>query len=105
MKNTVTEYDFRDAFLRSESLKDRYSYEGLTALFDYLDNIDEETGHQTEFYPVDIAMRWSEMTLDEIRNDYTETETLTDDELIEWLEDRCEVIRMEGTTDLIISEF
>lgn len=105
MINTVTKYDFRQAFLSSDTYKNNFSYNGLTALFNYLDELDEETGHQTEFDLVAIACTYSELTLDEIRDSYEDAEDLDDDELIDWLEDRCQVIRIEGTTDLIISEF
>ena len=33
----VSVYDFRDRFLSSDTYKNNFSYEGLTALYDYLE--------------------------------------------------------------------
>ena len=57
---TVTESVFVDAFRQSESRKDSFSYDGLSALFAYLDSMDEDTGISTELDIVAIDCEYSE---------------------------------------------
>ena len=43
-------YQFREAF-RLAGRMDQFSYEGLEVLFDYLDNLSEDTGEPIELDP------------------------------------------------------
>jgi len=55
MKNTVTEYEFRDTMVASG-----FSYDGATALFEWYEQCEAESGAQEEFYPVAIRGDWDE---------------------------------------------
>ena len=46
MKQTVNEYEFRDAFLGSDTYKNKFSYDGLTALFEWMEEYEESTGSE-----------------------------------------------------------
>lgn len=55
-------YSFRSAFMESDTFKDNFSAEGLKALFEYLEEIEEATGQEMEFDMVAIACDFSEYT-------------------------------------------
>ena len=62
MRNTVTEYELRD-----EMIKHGFSYEGATALFDYLEGVDEDL----EFDPIAFRCDFTEYkNLDEFYLEY-----------------------------------
>ncbi len=57
MKDTITIYQFRD-----EMIKDKFgfSYEGATALFEYLMDLEDDTGSEFEFDPIVFSCAWTE---------------------------------------------
>ena len=57
--------DFRDAF-RSAGRKDQFSYEGLTALFDYLDELDPSF----ELDVIALCCDYAEDTAEDIAKNY-----------------------------------
>ena len=46
MKTTVNFYDFKEAF--EQMRPDNFTRDGLVALFDYLEEYEESTGHEIE---------------------------------------------------------
>lgn len=70
MKTTVSKYDFREAFrtLRPGN----FSYEGLGELFDYIEQLEEDTGHpEVELDVIAFCVDYSEYeSLEEINADY-----------------------------------
>jgi len=77
MIETVTKSTFIDWFRRYR--EDNFSYMGLDALFDYLEEFEEDTGTQIEFDPIAICCDFSEYdSLEEIIEDYDSIETLED---------------------------
>ena len=73
MKQTVTKSMFRDAF---QSIRpENFTYEGLGALYDYLEEIDENM----EFDVIAICCDFSEYeTLEAITQDYQDIEDMED---------------------------
>ena len=69
MKQTVNLHDFRDAFYRM-GRKDQFSYEGLEVLFDYLDELEQEIGEETELDVIALCCDYAESTIDELISDY-----------------------------------
>jgi hypothetical protein len=68
MKQNVNFSTFQTAF---ENLRpNNFSYEGLTALFDYLEAYEEDTGEQIELDVIALCCDYSEMTELEIRSAY-----------------------------------
>ena len=59
MKQTVNSSDFVDAF-RTHNRMDQFSYEGLKALFEYLEQHEEDTGEETELDVIAICCDFSE---------------------------------------------
>jgi len=89
MKQSVNSYDFHRAF---EQLRpDNFSYDGLEALFEYFEQLEDDIGEEIELDVIAICCDYSEMTLEEINQDYMrEYETI--DEAIEDLSDETTVI-------------
>lgn len=59
MKTTITQSMFIDAF-RDCGRESQFSYAGLCALFEYLDDLDEQCGTETELDPIAICCDFSE---------------------------------------------
>lgn len=58
MKETVTESRFLEAF---KTLRpDNFSRPALIALFDYLDQQEQDLGEETEFDPIALCCEWTE---------------------------------------------
>lgn len=66
---TVDLYQFREAF-RSMNRQDQFSYEGLEVLFDYLDNLSEDTGEPIELDVVALCCEYYESSIEELIEDY-----------------------------------
>jgi hypothetical protein len=82
MIETVTKSTFIDSFRSSDTYKDNFSYMGLDALYDYLEEFEEDTGEQIQFDLVAICCDFSEYdSLEEIIEDYDSIETLEDLEM------------------------
>ena len=98
MKQTINVHQFRDAFQSSSDYKNRFSYDGLGILFDYLEEYEDSAGQELEFDMVGIACEWYEDDWESICSDYSIDLCVDDwDELngeerkaavIEWLNDR-----------------
>lgn len=69
MKTTVSFYDFRDAFRAYDRL-DQFSRDGLKALFEYLTDLEDETGSEIELDVIALCCEWSEMTWQEAAISY-----------------------------------
>ena len=66
---TVDLYEFREAFRRMNR-QDQFSYEGLEVLFDYLDNLSEDTGEPIELDVVALCGEYYESSIDELIENY-----------------------------------
>ena len=62
-------YQFREAF-RLAGRGDQFSHEGLEVLFDYLDNLSEDTGETIELDVVALCCDYYELSIDEIVENY-----------------------------------
>jgi len=79
MKQTINVFQFRDAFLKSDTYKNNFSYDGLTALFDYLEEVESCTS-EMELDVVAICCDFQEMeSVEEFNEQYEEQcETMED---------------------------
>jgi len=94
MKKEVRLYDFLD----DERLKDSFSHEGKRALFDALEDLEEETGVEIDYDPIAIRCDFTEYSsIEEIKSNYQSIETIDD------LYDNTFVIEFEG--GIIIQDF
>jgi hypothetical protein len=71
MKQTVTFYDFQKAF--QDLRPNNFSYEGLRALFEYLEESEESTGEEIELDVIALCCDFIEYeSIEDYRNDYSE---------------------------------
>ena len=97
MKDTITSYQFVNEMAQAQH---SFSREGATALFEYFEQYEQDTGEQMEFDPVAIRCDFDEYeNLKEIKENYQDIETLED------LRDRTIVIEIPNSDRLIIQAF
>jgi hypothetical protein len=79
MKTTVGLSDFRRAF-SDMGRENNFSWEGLAALFEYLEGIEEGTGEEIELDVIALCCDYTEyQSIEEFRRDYGgEYETIED---------------------------
>ena len=58
MKETVTQSRFLQAFATLRP--NQFSRNALVALFDYLDQLEQDLGEETEFDPIGLCCEWTE---------------------------------------------
>ena len=118
MITTVSRSGFIDTFKKSETYRNNFTYGGLEALFDYLEQLEGDTG-TIEFDMVGICCDYSEYTtvleaMEQYQPEDMPVEGVEGDDLVEiteknevkaleWLEDRTEVIKFD--TGIIIRDF
>lgn len=99
MKTNVSLYDFRGAFMASDTYKNKFSYEGLGALYGYLIEFEDCIGEESEFDMVAICCDFAEFDdWEEFARDYkwfVEREDITG---IEELRDYTMVIPTTGNS-------
>ena len=97
----VTEYNFRNTFLTSD-YKNNFSYDGLTALYDYFSELEDELNESIEFDLIAIAGEYSELTIDELRDNYSIDKDI---DVIEYLQENTIVIEIENSDSVIIQDY
>ena len=117
MHITVTSAMFADAFRRM-GRENQFSREALEALFEYIENYEEDTGSRVELDVVGLCCEFTEyttaveaasdygFTTELEADDYEDAESYEDakeDEALEWLQDRTEVVIFDS--GLIIQNF
>jgi hypothetical protein len=78
--------DFRNAFIRYD--RNVFSYEGYQTLFDYLN----DTGEDYELDVIALCCEFNELSFDDIKHDYRLDFELSDDEVVDWLNEQTSVI-------------
>lgn len=97
--NTIDQCLFRQTF-HNYGRGDQFSYEGLNALFDYLEELSEDTGINIELDVIALCCEFTEYAdLEKIKSQYSST-TL---ESVDDLHDHTQVIDFE--TGIIIQDF
>ncbi len=79
MYQSINEYQFRDTLLQSDTYKDNFTYDGLTVLFDYFEELEQSQGQEIQFDYVSIACEFSEASPSEIFDAF-DIEPMEDDE-------------------------
>ena len=87
MKKYINLYDFQNWFSNSETYKNNFTYEGQQALFEYLEQWEEETNEVIDFDPIALCCDFSEYDNLKDYNDQHDTtfkniEELNDETLI-----------------------
>lgn len=99
MKTTVNKYQFRRAF-EEMNRTNNFTYAGLNALFEYLEQYEEDTGEEIELDVIAICCDFTEYkNLTEFKANYG-----NDYQSIEDIEDRTIVIHIDDES-FIIQDF
>ncbi len=94
MKTTVNFSEFCDAF---EMRKENFSYEGKRALFDYLEEYEEDTGQEIELDVIALCCEYSEFeNLQEFQDTYPD-----EYKTIEDIENKTTVIKIDDDAFII----
>jgi hypothetical protein len=104
MKQSINEHKFRDAFHKM-GRGEQFSYDGLTALYDYLEQYEDDTGQEIELDVIALCCDFTEYdSLAEFQEDYGE-----DYQTMEDIEYQTIVIKNDTTdikdTSFIIQRF
>ena len=70
MKTTLTLSSFVQAFCAT-GRTEHFSYDGLEALFNYLEELEKDTGEEIELDVIAICCEYTESTVEEIASDYS----------------------------------
>lgn len=72
MKQTINLHQFREQFRLYE--RTNFSYEGLNVLFNALEEYEQDTGNEVELDVIGLCCEYVEMTAEEVKDNYEETE-------------------------------
>lgn len=87
MKTTVSRYEFERAFVDADR-KENFSYEGLSVLFDYLEDYEEQTGEKLELDVIALCCDYCEECYEGIARNYSiDIEDMDEDEILEAVRD------------------
>ena len=105
MKETVTVYRFRDAFKQSDTYKNNFSYEGLHALFEYIEQVEDDIGEEIELDVVGICCDYTEY--DSLEEFNGAMNYLSDDKIytLDDIREETVVIEIPETERFITGEF
>jgi hypothetical protein len=108
MKRTVNEADFRDT-LRMYERGNQFSHDGLGALFEWLEQVEDDTGEEMELDVIGLCCEFAEYSsakeaADQYDNDLPNNPDTVEAAAREWLADRTTVIDVPGG-GVIIQQF
>jgi len=97
MKQTMNEFDFKNEFKKIRP--DNFSYDGLTVLYDYLIQYEEDCDTELEFDPIAYCCEYTEFdSFEDVKKNY-EVEDL------EHLEQNTIVLKIPNTERSIIQNY
>ena len=106
MKSTINEHQFIDGFTQC-GRGDQFTRGALRALFEYFEQYEEDCDTEIEYDPIAICCEYTEY--DSARDCLREidptmyTELSTEEEALEYLQDRTQVIEAEST--IVIGDY
>ena len=98
MKQSVSIYDFERAFKRYE--RENFSYDGLKALFENLEEFEDGTGEEVELDVIALCCEYAEYDSLKEYNDAYDTKYGE----IDLIQDDTTLIKIEGTERFIIQQ-
>ena len=109
MKQSINIYQFRDAF---QSMRpDSFSYNGLELLFDYLEQIEEDTLQELELDVIALCGDFNESSIDEIIENYgidvtsAETDEEREEIVTEYLQENTSFIGITPEGSIVYQAF
>lgn len=101
MKQTVTEYQFRAAFQAQRP--NQFSHSALSALFNYMEELEQDTGAEIELDVIALCCDWSEYT-SAVNACVAWGWNISDEnEALEKLRDNTQVIQFDG--GILVQDF
>lgn len=96
MKQTINFFDFTDTFKQC-GRKDQFSYAGLRALFDYLEDLEEQCDMEIELDVIALCCDYTEYrSLEDFQadygNEYEEMDDIMDDTVVIMIDDESFII-------------
>jgi hypothetical protein len=108
MIQTISIYDFRDAFKRY-GRGEQFSYEGLELIFDYIEEYEGSTGEQVELDVVALCCEWCEQSPEDIALAYNleicVSEENTLQTVLEYLHDETQVAGVTDAGNVVYVQF
>ena len=105
MHVNINESDFRTRFHQMER-GEQFSYEGLTALYEYLEELEEGCETKIELDVIALCCGYAEYdNLKQFKDDYGREFSDIDKRFKYSIEDRTTLIKIEGTERFIIEQF
>ena len=105
MINTINKSDFTTAFHKM-GRGNNFTYEGLIAIYDYIEQYEEDTDTQIELDVIALCCEYVEYeNLKEFENDYGKEFSNIDKRFKYSIEDNTTLIPIEGTDGFIIQAF
>tara|TARA_R110000751_G_scaffold53672_1_gene116095 strand:+ start:155 stop:454 length:300 start_codon:yes stop_codon:yes gene_type:complete len=98
MKQSVNMYAFERAFKNFE--RDNFSYDGLKALFEYLEDLESDIGEEIELDVIALCCDYAEYDSLKEYNDAYDTKYSE----IDLIQDDTTLIKIEGTERFIIQQ-
>ena len=103
MYQTTNFSAFCDAF-RSCDRSDQFSYNGKKALFDYLEEFEEQTGQSIELDVIGLCCDYVESTFDEVRQSYS-LENMSDEDVAEYICENTAYVGLIGVDSILYANF
>ena len=107
MKTTLSVYDF----CNNERLQRNFTYDALTALFDYFEELEQDLGEELNFDPVAICCDFTEYeNLKEACEAYLSPEDrfpnyANESEMLDFLQDLTRVIELPNCNRVVLEDF
>lgn len=108
MYQSISAYEFTEAF-RTMNRMDNFSHEGLLALHNMLESIEEDTGTPIELDVIALCCEFSEYTIDEVIEQYgldtsDSTKDSLRDDVLAYLHSETMVIELD-TGSVIVQNY
>ena len=112
MKTTVSIYDFRQAF-HDASRANQFTYDGLRVLYEWIEQLDEDTGSETELDVIAICCEFDESDPQDIAANYSidlsdvdlDDEDAVLDAVLDYLHDNTMVCGTTDAGDIVYAAF
>jgi len=112
MKTTVSIYDFRQAFHDADRAN-QFTYDGLRVLYEWIEQLDEDTGSETELDVIAICCEFDESAPQDIAANYSidlsdvdlDDEDAVLDAVLEYLHDNTMVCGTTDAGDIVYAAF
>lgn len=94
MYQTVTQYDFVQAF-EDMDRAENFTRRARQELFEYLEDLERDTGEEIELDVIALCCEWSEYTRDELAEQYPDQYDDDEDTMVEAFEEVTHIIRVD----------